>query len=406
MTTAKEASRIYLRASDRIRYEKMIESSQCEAKLYGRETIEFFHWPETQAGDYAKRFLMPLIQQGIGLHIKNVHAEVYALKVDQHVLPLVEAKEDADNSYVCSPYGHYFGNFAQSAHLVNIPLIAPLIRLAIKGIGQLLRNGRINAAVYVNNWLFSTDLYPEGISSKQISGIVETLTEQFPGRAIIFRSLNHTTNSSLLKSLSENGFKMMASRQIFLTNSSQEELFNTRILKSDLKLWRENSHKVTIGETLSSEDRATCLKLYNSLYLDHHCNLSPQFTARHFQQLIDQKLLNFIVLREEGQIKGVAGFFERDGVMLCPFFGYEKEAAGHQIVYRLLSTTLLLEARSRKLVFHQSSGASFYKKVRRAKASMESMAVYTAHLPLSQKLTWAIFRSVINLFAPRFMKKY
>lgn len=101
----------------------------------------------------------------------------------------------------------------------------------------------------------------------------------------------------------------------------------------------------------------------------------------------------------------MAGFFERGGVMYCPIFGYDKDDPEHTIIYRLLSTTLLLEARDKGWIFHQSAGASFYKKIRRAEGYMEYMAVYTRHLSYKQRASWSLLGSLINLASP-FIKNY
>jgi len=402
----KEASRAYLEDSSKNRLAKMIELSQSGLTLFGKESIDFLNWPETEQGQYAKRFLFPLVKNGIQKYIKNCHADIYVLKVDHHVLPIVVAHEAEENSYVCSPFSHYFGNFTRLTHLIDVPLIAPLLRKLVNRIGVLCNSGGINSVVYVNNWLFSTDLYPKGLTTKQILLIVKLLNEKFSAHAIVFRSLNSLTNTPLLQTLKECAFKLIASRQVYLTDATQEAIFKTRIVKSDLKLWRETSYQLTIEESLSKEDRSAFLKLYNALYIDQHTYLNPQFTESYINHLVDQQLLNFIVLRSQGVVKGIAGYLECDGVMFCPLFGYDKTQEEHQQIYRLLNTSLLIEAKSKGLIFHQSSGASFYKKVRRAKDYIETKAIYTDHLPFKQRAVWSCFRGIVNLFAPRFMKKY
>ena len=92
--------------------------------------------------------------------------------------------------------------------------------------------------------------------------------------------------------------------------------------------------------------------------------------------------------------------------MYCPFFGYDKNEPDHTVIYRLLNTALLLAAKEKQLIFHQSAGASFYKKIRRAEGCLESMAIYTEHLPQKQRLSWKILKFFINGIAPRFMEKY
>jgi hypothetical protein len=380
------------------------ESSSVQ--LFDSKTIESLDWPATQDGRYAKKFLEPLLKNGIQHYIDNVNAEIFALKIENLVLPVVVAKENYDNSYVCSPYTHYISYGKASMKLIENPFLVRFIGSLINGVGKLGRMGCINSVVYVNNWLFSTDLYPEGFTSEHLSAIVTFLKKIFPQHAIIFRSLNRLTTAPLQELLKNHGFHLIASRQVYITDAKNQSIFQTRILKSDLKLWRETPHEIIDENQISSDDYPQLLDLYNTLYINQHSSLNPQFNNQFIQMVFNTQFLQFKILKINGCIKGVAGYLERNGIMLCPFFGYDKNEPGHNVVYRLLSTSLLLEAQKRGLIFHQSAGASFYKTVRRAESCLEMMAVYTGHLSFKQKFTWAALKMFINSIAPPYMKKY
>jgi len=135
-------------------------------------------------------------------------------------------------------------------------------------------------------------------------------------------------------------------------------------------------------------------------------NHQPQFKKQYFELMLEKKLLQFIILKSNGAIIGVAGYYVRNATMYCPILGYDKEHPEHTKIYRVLSTALILEAQKRGLLFHQSAGASFYKQIRRAESCLESTAVYSHHLPLKQRISWAMLSFFINTFAPKFMKKY
>lgn len=374
--------------------------------FFDASTIDTLEWPNTPDGEYAKRFLLPLVKKGTQHYFENIHADLFVLKIDQCVLPIVAVDENYNNSYVCSPYGHYFSHAKESIPIIQKSPLALIAKNFMIGFGEICRKGKINSAVYVNNWLFSTDLYPQEITTNQISSIVAFLKDRFPKHAIIFRSLNSVTNKPLLQSLKEHRFKFIASRQVYLTNTKNDSIFQTRILKSDLKLWRERPFEISDESQITSDNFSRLLSLYNLVYLSKHSYLNPQFNHHFLQLLFDEKLLSFKILKIDNEIKGVAGYFERNGVMLCPFFGYDKDHAEHSVIYRLLCTTLLLDAQKKGLIFHQSSGASFYKKIRRAEGCIESMAIYTRHLSSKQKLSWLALRVLINTFAPSYMKKY
>ncbi len=131
------------------------------------------------------------------------------------------------------------------------------------------------------------------------------------------------------------------------------------------------------------------MDLYQQLYVVQHSQLQPQFNLSYFKMLIEEQLLKFKILKSDGVIRGVAGFYKRNNVMMCPIFGYDKAGTDSNAIYRILNTALLLEAQKEGLVFHQSAGAAFFKSIRRAEGCLEYMAVYTKHLPANRQLIWS-----------------
>jgi hypothetical protein len=209
-----------------------------------------------------------------------------------------------------------------------------------------------------------------------------------------------------MQRLKEQNFHCIASRQIYVSDPRDASLFRTRILKSDLKLWKESPFEIVDTTELSRRELGELLKLYNLLYITQHTELQPQINLDFMELLLQKKVLQFKIVKLDGIIKGAAGYIERNGLLFCPFFGYDKEDEQHSTLYRTLSTALLLEAQKRNVRFHQSAGASFYKTIRRAQSSLEFMAVYTEHLPYRQKWIWKTLQRLVNRVAPTYMKKY
>ena len=171
------------------------------------------------------------------------------------------------------------------------------------------------------------------------------------------------------------------SRQIFVTDTKNEHVFQTRIFKSDLKLLRESTYEIVDRSEISPLDLPRILALYKKLYIEKYSHLNPQLNSNYMSLLFDEQLLQLKVLKKDGAIDGVFGYFSRGGIMTAPLFGYEETDSEQKTLYRLLSTLLLLEAKEKKLVLHQNAGASFYKKLRRAEPCMEFLAVYTDTFP-------------------------
>ena len=82
-----------------------------------RRKYEDLVWPETEESALAQKFLTPLIKNGVPHYIDNINAKINILKVGSCVLPIAIIDEHYDNSYVCSPYGHYVLYALDSKHL-------------------------------------------------------------------------------------------------------------------------------------------------------------------------------------------------------------------------------------------------------------------------------------------------
>lgn len=371
--------------------------------LYDAKNIDHLSWGDSEDNNYAKRFLIPLIKLGTKHFIENVQAEINALCIDSHILPITIIEEKEKNSFVCSPYAHYISYALDHVDLFEKKYLKLFLNGFIKNFGKLLEYGKVNKIIFVNSWLVPTDLYPKNLESKQIEAITLFLKMRFPNYAIAFRSINNQMNESLKKDLKKQRYDLIATRQIFFTDPKNEYIFQTRIFKSDLKLLKESNYEILDGRDISQEELPQILNLYRKLYIEKHSRLNPQINSHYMKLLFEQKLLELKILKKEGIIEGVFGYFVRGGVMTAPFFGY---SGTDKNVYRLLSTLLLLEAREKGLLLHQSAGASFYKRVRRAESAMEFMAVYKKHLPIKQRVVWNVLKWIMNIFATPFMKKY
>ena len=383
-----------------------IDSSTDQLCLYTADTIDQLVWPETDEGMFAKKYFTPLVSHGVDHYIKNIKASLSILKVNDRVFPILVVDNEYENSYVCSPYGHYIQLGLESLHLVDNRFLKAGAEKSLKSIGKILKRGRINNIVYINHWLFSTDLHSKGIEVQKLQAMTAFLTQKFPTHAIAFRSINNKNNPDLKKSLKQEKFSLLLSRQVYLTDTKDDSIFNTRILKSDLKLLRESEYEWVDNDALDAKEHERILELYNLLSIEQHSALNPQLNLRFIQLLVEERLLQIKALKKNGVIEGIVGYLEREQTLFCPFIGFDKSHPDKSRLYRLLSTALLLEARKKQCLMHQSAGASFYKTVRRAVGYLEYLGVYTRHLPFKQRCAWSLLQGLTSLAAAKFMKKY
>ncbi len=373
--------------------------------LYDAKNIEQLNWPATDEGTFAKNFLVPLLKNGVEHYFENVKTTVMVIELDGIVLPITINDAEYENSYVCSFYGHYIEYGLNSLHIIKSNALRKGVEWILKGSSKLLRLAHINKVVSVNNWLFSTNLYPT-LSHDQIKRIKNFLEERFPNHAILFRSVNTFEKKLCLEGLKNNNFDLIASRQVYHTNPKNEEIWSTRIFKSDLKLLRETQYEVVDADQVPQEEIPKMISLYNALNVEKYSKMNLQIKPSFVKLAMEKKLFRFSALKINGEIDGIIGRYSLYGVMTSPFFGYDIAKPQQSGLYRLFSTLLALDAKERGDIFHQSGGASFYKSVRRAEPNMEYFAVYTKHLSLKRRIPWKALKMIINQFGVGFMKKY
>lgn len=392
--------------------------------LFNRENIDTCPWPDTDEGRYAQAALTPLIKNGVSSYIRNVKTQLYVLICDSLVIPVSVNDAEYDNAHVCSPYSYFISFAEQSLDFIrSYPL-----RLSFKGViyalKKLARWGELNKVVLVNNWFFAINVYPK-TTEEQVQHICHFLAQRFPSHALVFRSVDSRTNPVCFQALKKCAFSYIAAKQIFylqepfslkkdrfaseLISQSEEKhksFFDSRLYKSDLRLLEKSGYEVVHGKDLSKEDMPRLLELYNYLYIEKYSLLNPELSESFIQLMWKESLFTFLAIKKEGRIDGVVGYLVRNGIMYCPFFGYDTSLPKEEGLYRILSTLLMKEVEREGYFFHQSSGASTYKKMRKAESSLEYTAVLHRHLSLRRRLPWNFIAQLYNRFGIKYMMEY
>ena len=361
-------------------------------------------WPQSEEGRYARDFLSPLLDEGVAAHLGNVETRLEVLCLDDLVLPLTINEAEYESSYVTSFYTHYVTYALEEMELVGGLPFEGVLRWVVRALGGVLRAGEINRAVVVNNWLLSTNLYP-GIRGEQIATITAALLERFPHHAVAWRSIHPGLHGELAGHLGQAGYRLLASRRVYVVDLERDRPFQTTSYRRDLKLLRESSYEVVPGEELTASDAPRLVELYNHLYLEKYSHLNPQFSERFVRNALRTGALTFRCLRQDGRLDGVLGFFYRQGVMTTPFFGYDTSLPREVGLYRMLSAVLLHEARDRALVLHQSSGVGHFKRSRGAVGGLEFSAVRFRHLPFRRQVPWRFLGAVVNYLGAPLMNR-
>lgn len=374
-------------------------------KLYTSDTIDSLPWPDTEDGRYAKKYLVPFIKNGPKHYIDNIETTVMALTVDDIVLPVTFNDAEYDNSHVCSPYSHYISTAFEKLDEIPSRPAKWLLKFILSGLQTILKKGKINRVIAVNNWLLSTNLYAN-ISQQQIEAITKTLTALYPLHAITFRSVHSFPIAAIGHLFEQNNYDLIAHREVYFTDTTKNEAFRSRMFKSDLKVLESTDYEIITEQDITPQDIPRLVYLYRALYLTKYSKFNPHINDNFIDLVLKNKLFSFIALKKNGQIDALVGYYCRNGTMTSPLFGYDTSKPQSDGLYRLISTLLILEAKNKKMLLNHSAGAGSYKKLRRAQATIEYLAVYNKHLPFSQKMPWVFLHQAMNTLGIPIMQRY
>ena len=333
--------------------------------------------------------------------IKNIKTDIEVLKVEQQSYPVTINQTEYQNSYVCSPFTAYISYAREELGLIKSTHQKWLFRRVIWAVSGLLKRGKINQTVSINNWLFSTNLIPE-LQPETVSQFTQELTGLHPNHSLSIRSLNTVTNPQLMKHLSENGWIMLPARQVYLFNADEDNWWKRNNVQNDQRLLRKTALEQVLPQEHTSEDFKAIETCFNQLYIEKHSQYNPQYIAEYFELLHQNKLIEFFSFRDENnKIVASIGLFTQLNIITSPIVGYDTTQPKSLGLYRLLIAQLLKITHERGQVLNLSSGASDFKKQRGGKPVIEYTALYVNHLPYQQKFILRVFTKLMNRFAPK-----
>ncbi len=368
--------------------------------------VEWVRWtgiPQGLVKDFARTFS----EQAPTELIANANTTVRVLRVGSDTyFPVTVNNTEWNASFVCSPFTAYV-LYAKDELMRKVSHRAvrwPLL-LVIKLLSRLLKLGSINRNVHVNNFLLSTNPYPEW-GGHEIKAITTFITKEYPHHAIVFRSLNEYQHHHLLARFRAARYQWVASRQVYTYDLTYEDWLKRRNNRHDNKLITKKALTFLDHDQMKSY-LAPARQLYNQLYLKKYSEHNPQFTLSYFKACYQRHLIHFQGYADAaGTLRAFAGLFIVGNTITSPLVGYDTDSPPKEGLYRHAAQLAVRHKFKTGLLLNLSSGAPGFKRTRGGEPSIEYSTVYTAHLSLRRRFAWQTIALLSNKIGVPIMKKY
>lgn len=367
--------------------------------------IKWVHWKDLPLG-LMKSFSKAFTENKSTVLISNVETEYRILKVaDGIYFPVTINNTEWDSSFVCSPYTAYaLYSKDELMRKINSKLIQYPLLLLIQLLEKWLRYGQINKNIHINNFLLSTNPYPEW-SGLEITEITNFIKKEYPNHAIIFRSLNQFQHQHLLNIFKKN-YMLIGSRQVYIYDLTQESWLKHKNNKHDLAIIKKQN-LIYIDHAEMEPFLEEALQLYQMLYLEKYSKYNPQFTLKYFKTCYSDGIVYFQGYKNsENILKSFSGLFIIENTITSPLVGYDTSAPQKEGLYIHAAQLALLYKFKSNLLLNLSSGAPKFKRMRGGDPSIEYSAVYTKHLSRKRKITLFILQFISNKIGVPLMEKY
>ena len=352
------------------------------------------------------QWFAPILQHGSTLCASNVKTQVRFLQHGDWDIPLTINDAEWQNSWLCSPFTQYV-HCAQEEILRAVgPLVGRPACLLLRALGRWMKQAQLNKVVVLNHWLLSTAAWPQ-LPPSALAPMIQTLRQNWPDHAYVFRSLNAWESAALMAKLESLGAHLIPSRQVWYYPPNSTKVAQSRDLRNDVKLLRSGDLEVVTHDQLTAADLPALTALYRELYLGKYSPHNPDFTPAWLQYLWQQRLLSFTGLRRPGgPWLGVEACGEINGVLTSPIVGYSQSEPTSLGLYRRLAAIPVLEAKQRQLPLNLSAGVGRFKALRGGEPIMEYLAGVDNHLPDSRRTPWKLIHWLSQNFLAPYAQKH
>jgi hypothetical protein len=359
-------------------------------------------WP---AACDSRSYIEGIARAGAATLITNVKTRWLALRSGDRVYPVTVNDGEHGGSYVCLPHSAYVLYARAELDIVDTAWLQPALRALIAAADHLLRWGKVNRVVHVDNWLLSTNLHGDW-TGDDLPAIRTFLAKLFPSHAIAIRSIDSWSSPALLDAARCDGWRLLASRQIWVTADLEKDWQPRRNAHHDARLLRRSGLVIDEFADMCAADAERIAELYHLLYVGKYSPLNPVFSAAWVLMTWRDGTLRYRGVRNaDGTLLAVAGSLVRGNVLTPPVVGYDTVRPRAEGLYRIATLLFTTMAQERGARLNGSAGAAQFKRNRGATGVIEYMAVAADHLPWRRRAVLGLMATVLDRLAVPMMKR-
>lgn len=347
-------------------------------------------------GSLAGRTMAAFVASGAHAMISNAGSEAMLLRYGDWRLPVTLESGEYGHTYVASPHSAYVLYARDEIDIVKLKAGRTLARGVLGVMDALFRGIGLNRTVHLDNWMLSTNLHGDW-KGEGLPAMRSALIERFPDRFLILRSLDPWSCPELLEAARADGWVLMPSRQIWVTDDLFSGWKKRNSAQNDRRALNKSGLTIEDPATINSADADRIADLYHQLYIGRYSALNPVFTPLFVQESARLGLLDWRLARDaDGTIMAACGIRVAGGVATVPLLGYDLTRPRSEALYPIASYLASQWAMERGLRFNGSAGAAHFKQLRGATGQIEYMAVHAGHLSQTRRAGLAFLARSLN----------
>ncbi|MFB2537752.1 MULTISPECIES: hypothetical protein [unclassified Acinetobacter] len=365
------------------------------------------HETVKNSDNVANKFQQLFQQYPLSQLFANMQAKAEYLHIAQQNISCTVIDDVTANCFTASPYAMMI-DYGKD-ELDKLPTLQQYsAKILIAFCSHLLKLGKIDRVVSINNYCLSTNTLDQYFLQLDMIHLTEQATQQWTTHALMIRSINDNHYPNLRQRLKQAGWCFVVSRQVYLINNWQYAMQKINS-KRDQKLLQDGKYYFQqLHADSPNEDFVQARHWYNLLYLQKYSTQNVQFSQLFLQQAVQAQLLDLYLLRDSSTHNSVAvvGIVIDGDLATVPIIGYDQTLPKSAGLYRRCMIHAMSICQQQKVRLNFSSGASDFKKVRGANAEIEYIAVYVNHLPWYRQVLWRVLSMLSIKYYAKLLQKY